>query len=561
MSKQRSDNGADAVFRTLLSWGVDRVFICPGSTEAAFLDASLDYPEVELILTAHEAVAVAMADGYARATGMPGVVYVHTHLGLANGLAHLSCAFLERSPVVVIAGIKARALHGADGFTTTTDVRSLPRQFVKWDWQTLRLEEIAVDLDRALRVATTGPPGPTFVAFPQDLLEAKGAVPLPRRPDRSTVGAPSPDPNVIEESAAMLMRAARPVVVLGGSATWPDFAPEGAALSAVTGAVLLLEDRRSITATAAPGSLTGYAGCVETAPEAVHEADLLLLAGARTPLRFEESAADGFQHALRLHLIEDPAEVSKGSSDVLPILGDVRSGLRDLIARCEKLVAAGTTEVDDAHAFRTKVCSDYAERLHGYQDLTTDRGGRTPIAVPSLMRTLVDMAQPGTLLVDDSVTSKGALLDAVLAPTSRADYVTTAGGSLGWGMAAAAGAAQAVPGTPVVTVVGDGVFQFGVQTLLTAVQERIALTYVVINNHGYAAVKAALRRYDGNAVRRGVFPAADLYCQDIVTIARGYGAEAHRVDTMDDLRQRLASPVPHGPVVIEVVTDPDDLGP
>jgi benzoylformate decarboxylase len=95
---------ADAVLDVLRAWGVERVFICPGSTEAAFLDATLHHPGVEIMLTTHESVTVAMADGHARATGRPAVAYLHTHLVLANGLSHLDAARMARSPVIVLTG-------------------------------------------------------------------------------------------------------------------------------------------------------------------------------------------------------------------------------------------------------------------------------------------------------------------------------------------------------------------------------------------------------------------------------------------------------------------------
>ena len=131
MAVQTRTGAATAIFATLRAWGVDRVFICPGSTEAAFLDASLDERDIELVATSDEAITVSMADGYARATGRPAVAYVHTHLGLANGIAHLSCAHLTNwraSPVVSGAVVKpAVAPCSAAAFrpvSTTTGLRS-----------------------------------------------------------------------------------------------------------------------------------------------------------------------------------------------------------------------------------------------------------------------------------------------------------------------------------------------------------------------------------------------------------------------------------------------------
>jgi thiamine pyrophosphate-dependent acetolactate synthase large subunit-like protein len=130
-------SAGEAVVETLLAWGVRHVFICPGSTEAAFLDASLDHPDLEVILAPHEAIAVSAADGYARATGDPAVAYLHSHLGLANGLGHLDAARLARSPVVVLNGLKPAAIQAHEGFTSIPSTGRLAEPFVKWQWQSL----------------------------------------------------------------------------------------------------------------------------------------------------------------------------------------------------------------------------------------------------------------------------------------------------------------------------------------------------------------------------------------------------------------------------------------
>jgi hypothetical protein len=122
-----SSNGAEAVLETLRRWGVRRLFICPGSTEVALLDASFAYPDVELVLATHESSAVAMADGYARASGSPGVAYLHTNVGLTNGLSHLHAAQVASSPVVVPPGQKATAIHKRRAVTSSPYLRDHAR--------------------------------------------------------------------------------------------------------------------------------------------------------------------------------------------------------------------------------------------------------------------------------------------------------------------------------------------------------------------------------------------------------------------------------------------------
>jgi benzoylformate decarboxylase len=545
-----ADGAAAAIFETLRAWDIERVFICPGSTEAAFLDASLDRPGVQLVATSHEAVTVSMADGYARATGRPAVAYVHTHLGLSNGLAHLSCAHLERSPVVVLTGLKATSLHGAAaGFTTTSDVAALPLQFVKWAHETQAAEAVATDLDHALTVAATPPAGPVFLGIAQDRMEADAVVPL--APPGVPPGPVRPAPGAVRAAAELLAGARRPLVVAGAEVfRGDDRVAALEALAAALGAPVVVEDRRTIER-AAPGGLDGYAGVLDPSSDAVRGADALLLAGARAPIRFEHAAPPVLPPGVPVvHVTEDARELARGPAGALPVLGDAYLALDDLATALDGH-APGT-------GHRERAVDAHRARVARLRHEADEAAGAVPITVPALMRRLCADLAPGTWIVDDSVTSQTALLDHALAHDAGLRYLTTAGGSLGWAMGAAPGVAEARPGDRVVAVVGDGVFQFGIPALWTAAERGLPVTFVVVNNRAYGAVRAALRRYDGEAVARGEYPAAGLAGPDLAAVARGFGVAGVRVERLAELPGALAAP---GPAVVEVMTDPNDSGP
>jgi benzoylformate decarboxylase len=551
-----ASGAATAIFATLRAWGVDRVFICPGSTEAAFLDASLDEPDVELIATTDEAITVSMADGHARATGRPAIAYVHTHLGLANGVAHLSCARLERSPVVVLAGLKASTLHGAaPGFTTTSDVGALARQFVKWAHETTTPETVGRDLDHALRVAATAPMGPAFLGIHQEQMETELEVSARTGPPAAALGRVRPDPHAVDTAAALLSEAARPLVVAGADVFRAGAASAVDALAARLGAPVVVEDRRTIER-AETAEIAGFAGVLDGRSALLREADAVLLAGARAPIRFEHHAPPVLPATLYVaHLSEDPRELALGPPGALELLGDVRHGLADLVAALPNGSGAD-------RGFREQAVAAHLDHMRRTRDEAERDAELVPIRVPSLMRRLCAALEPGTWVVDDAVTSKAALLDHATAPEAGLRYLTTAGGSLGWGLGAALGVADARAGERVVAVLGDGVFQFGVAGLWTAVDRALPVIFVVVNNQGYGAVKAALRRYDGEAVARGEYPITSLDGPDIAAIARGFGAAGTRVERLDEFDAALA--VAHErsqPTVIEVLTDPDDSGP
>lgn len=552
-------DGALAVLELLRDWGVDRVFICPGSTEAAFLDASLHVPEVALTLTTQESIAVAMADGYARVTNRPAVTYLHTNVGLANGLAHLSCAHLERSPVVVLNGLKSTSLHGRSGFTTTSDVRDLARQHTKDDWQSLRADAIGEDLTRALKVAVAEPMGPTYLALPQDLLEAGAPVAVPAAKDRLVPARTRPDPESVRAAAARLAAAERPVIVAGAEVERSGAVEVLARLAERLGAPVLSEDRRTITCAGFPTDHPNYVGVLDPSLEAVAKADLLFLAGARTPIQFEASAGSSIPgDTALLHLSCDADDIARVHPTTVPLTGNARLGLEDLRAALEALPDPDGRQ---ALAFLEQAHAAHRARVDGWAREARAGEGSVPIRVESLMHRLAGALEPGTVIVDDAVTSRAAVLRHLVS-RGHDRYVATAGGSLGWAMGAALGAKLALPERPVVAVVGDGVFQFGLQALWTAVHEQIAVTYVVVNNESYAAVKAALRRFGGTADARGVYPASDLAGPGVADIARGFGALGRRVERLDELEASIAAAGEHpGPAVIEVLTDPDDSGP
>ena len=152
-------DGARAIFEILRAWNVDLLFTCPGSTEAAVLDATADYPDMRVILTTHEAIAVSAADAFARVTGRPAIAYLHANVGLVNGLAHLTNAVNAHSPLIVLNGLKSTAITNRDGFTSSPFQQDFVRQLVKRSRVALSTAGIPGDLTRTLQAATAEPPG------------------------------------------------------------------------------------------------------------------------------------------------------------------------------------------------------------------------------------------------------------------------------------------------------------------------------------------------------------------------------------------------------------------
>lgn len=542
---------ADLLVENLLAHGINRVFICPGSTEAAFLHAVATRPELEVVLTTHESIAVSMADGLARETGRPTAAYLHANVGLTNGLSHLYAAQLARSPVVVLTGLKETQIQGRNGFTTSTHIRDFVRQYTKWDWQSLRGADIAYDVTRAIQVAGTVPSGPTWVGLPQDLLESSGDLPV-RTPESTAVSSRiGPDKVALARVVDLLGEARRPMIVAGA-----DVARAGATaiedlgrLAEVIGAPVLCEDRRAFERTALPTMHPSYAGMYDPHRSTVAEADLTLFLGTRF-LEFEAPrGTEPWGQGTIVHVHSDPSEIARIYGVQVGLVADSGAFLRDLL---RSVPTSRQAKPDFRDAARAE--SDAARTA-------ILAGGRSiGLTVAEVVSTLSDTLDDDVIVVGDATTSGKALIHAV--ERTPATMHTTSSGSLGWGVGAAMGVKLGRPDKRVVGVFGDGAFQFGLQGLWTAARYRIPVVFLVVNNTAYAAVGAAIRRYAGGVTERERELVVDLGGPDLARIAQGFGIPASRVENSAELTAALKEAhEAEGPYVIEAMTDPFDLGP
>lgn len=549
-------DGAHAIFEILRDWNIDLLFTCPGSTEAAVLDASLEYPNVRMILTTHESIAVSAADAYARVTGAPAIAYLHANVGLANGIAHLTCAESAHSPLIVLNGVKSTSITNRDGFTSSPFQQDMVRQLVKRSRIVLTTNGIPGDLSRTLRAAIAEPMGPVFLGLPQDLMEAPVTVPLPKESRQRFPARRRPDAADVTAAAEVLL-AGRAVTIVAGC----EIAYNAAARAALTAladrlqAPILIEDRRSFQAAGVTGAHPAFAGQYALTHPAVKNADVLLYAGMNSFVEFEEQRGPFEPAAAKIvHLCSDPQQIGKLTEVDVALAANAELGMRDLIA------ALGT-------ATSSARAEHKAAAIAAYRSATDER--RAPLRAryadaiihpQVLCEALNEMLPNDCFIINDAVTTGGYLIDAVV-PDSNREHMGSAGGSLGWGMGAALGVKLARPDARVVCVTADGSFQFGLQALFTAEQLKLPITYIVVDNSAYAAVRAAMKRYR-KGERVAAYPASDLHGPDIATIARGFGATGETIEKIADLQGALDRAfAATGPSVIVVKTDKDHTGP
>lgn len=527
-------NGGEAFVRTLHERGVDTFFGLPGSTEAPLLEAIRADGGIRYVLGLHESIAVAMADGYARATGRVGVVGLHTTVGTMNGMSQVYNAARDGTPIVVTAGHKDRSVLADDGFCALPDLPALLRPFTKFAWQTLTADAIADDLAKAIHFATAPPPGPSYLVVPEDLMGAEVRDRAAPKVARLGVAA-LPDGELIAGAAGMLSRAKQPVVVVGTHAAGAT--SELAAVAEAFEVGVLAADLTDLARFRFPTTDPHYLGFYGEQPEALEGCDLVVAVGCRVFFPFSDRTRPRLPQGARLiHIHPDAAEVGRLQDTEIGLVGDVGAILRRLTAELEHAggLSVAARRGREQHVRRmAELRHDLARRE---QDAAKDS---RPAAVATIAAELGRALPANTIVVEEAVRASRAVFRHGSVPPGAEIWRST-GGSLGWGLPAAVGAKLGRPDRPVVLVTGDGTFQFSVQALWTAAEQKLPLVAVILDNGGYLAVKRAIEGHLGVPHDPRSHPGTEIAGLDNVTIARGYGAKACAVEGPGDFAKAFA---------------------
>jgi acetolactate synthase-1/2/3 large subunit len=472
-----------------------------------------------------------MADGWARATGRPGVAFVITGPGLTNILTPMAQARSESVPMLVVSSTLARADlgRGRGALHELPDQRRTVESVALWSHTLLDPAGLPEALDRAWTVATAGRPGPVHLEVPLDLMGA----PCPALPPPAAVAAPPrPDPTALDEAARRLASARRPLILAGGGA--PGAAVPLRALAEALGAPV-------VTTVNGRGLLAHHPLSVPASPslrpirEAMGAADAVLALGTEFGPTDYDMYVDGglpeLPHLMRVDI--DPHQLARGPRAALALQSDAR-------AAAEGLLHALLPDPRPADG------AALAARLREAARAALSPEHRRAVAVLETVRA----ALPGAPLVGDSTEPvyAGNLL---FEPDAPGGWLNSAMGfgTLGYALPAAIGHALADPARPVVALAGDGGLQFTLPELGTAMDEGARVIVLVWNNRGYREIETAMR--DARADPIGVTPTPP----DFVALARAYGLPAERATSLADLprllQQAAARP---GPSLIDLPT-------
>jgi benzoylformate decarboxylase len=522
--------GAEAFVRTLREADVDTIFGLPGSTEAALLEAIRADGSIRYVLALHEGAAVAMADGYARATGRVGVVGLHTTVGTMNGMSQVYNAARDGTPLVVTAGHKDRVVLAEDGFCALPDLAALLRPFTKSSRQSLSTGAIPSDLARAIHFALTPPKGPSYLVVPEDLMGAEVSPHAPVPPKVRRMGrALLPDAAAIREAARMMAAAKRPVFVVGTYAA--DASAELAAASEAYAIGVLATDLTDLAMLRFPTTDPHYLGFYGEQAEALDQCDLVVALGCRVFFPFSNSARPQLPAGARLiHIHPDASEIGRLESTEIGLAGDPAAILVQLVAELE---SEGGLSDGERRGRAERVVEVAGVRRKSAEREREGTRDSKPASVATIAAELGRALPPEAIVVEEAVRGSRLVFRHAALPAG-AEIWRSSGGSLGWGLPAAVGAKIGRPNRPVVLVTGDGSFQFSVQALWTAVAQELPLVTVILDNGGYLAVKRAIEGHLDVPHDTRPHPGTEITGIDNVAIARGYGAEGRLVTNPDE---------------------------
>jgi benzoylformate decarboxylase len=548
--------GKQTFLELLKQEGVELLFGNPGTTELPLMDALARERRLRYILALQEAVVIAMADGYAQASGRLAAVNVHISPGLGNAMGMLYNAFKAGSPLLVTAGQHEQSFAVTEP-VLWSELPPVAKPYVKWSTEVHRLEDLPRIVHRAAKVALTHPTGPVFLSLPVDVLNAERDLDLgePTRVDPRVRGSRE----AIERAADLLARANRPLFTAGDLVAQSGAHAELAEVAELLGAPVYTEGMASRCSF--PFTHPLYGGAIPRLAPAVRallqQHDLLFSVGGDVFTLSLPSDVDPMPHGLPvIHLDMDAWEIGKNYPARVAIVGDPKATLPDLAEALRHRFKGGGHP--EAQRRLEEAKRRRAQRLADLQKRALAESGRQPIPPLALVHALAGSLPPDAVVVDESISSGGGLRD-LLRCQDPQSFFGLRGGGIGWGLPAALGVKLALPRRPVVALVGDGSAMYTNQAFWTAAHESLAVVFVIINNHGYRILKQRTRDLKGFSAQDDVYVAMDLDKPliDLIGLARSFGVPGERVEKAAEIGPALARGLAAGgPYLLDVQVDP-----
>jgi acetolactate synthase I/II/III large subunit len=541
--------GAEIFCDSLKQEGVKTVFGLPGGVVLKIFDVLCQRKDIELVLTRHEQGAAHMAEGYAKATGKPGVVLVTSGPGMTNIVTGLADAYMDSVPLVAFTGQVSTDLIGNDAFQEADNV-GISRPCTKHNVLVKDVNDLAQTIKEAFYIASSGRPGPVLVDIPKDVSTAKTDF---KYPDKINLRGYNPtvagNKNQIRQAADEIMMARKPILYVGGGAVFADAADEVRELAEITQipVTMTLMGLGSF-----PGmhplslGMLGMHGAYWT-NMAMHHADLLIAIGARFDDRVTGKLSAFCPEARVIHIDIDPTSIKKTFHAHIPIVGDVKAVLRQINVMLRSM-DGNPAEMKARRAPWMKQIEEW-KRTHPLVYKQDDKITKPQYVVEKLY----ELTEHEAIIATD--VGQHQMFAAQYFKGSRPRTWLTSGGlgTMGFGFPAAIGAQKAFPDRAVVCITSEGSFQMNLQELVVAVDYKLPVKIVLLNNGAHGMVRQWQDLfYEGrySASQLGKLP-------DFVKLAEAYGVLGLRALKPADVEPVLRQGLKHkGPVLMDIHTDP-----
>jgi acetolactate synthase-1/2/3 large subunit len=550
---------ADYIMDYLADRGVSEVFTLPGGGIMHLIDAVALSSRLKPVCCQHEQACGIAAEAWSRVTGRVGVVLVTSGPGATNALTPVVGAWIDSVPLLVISGqVKRADLKKNSGVrqmgVQEVDIIPIVRSVTKYAVRLDEPDEVKMHLDRAFAIATSGRRGPVWIEVPLDVqgaplpenLKSDGAAPEPRR-DRSLAEAAG-------RASEMIQQAERPVILAGQSIRLTGAAGDFENLVNALG-IPVLTTPNSIDLLPHDNPLNmGLPGSValRSANFTVQNCDLLLALGARVDNTIMAFNPQSFARGARKIIVDiDPSELAKHKMKVdLPIQADVGEFIR--------LLQANFNGPNPAVAKWLEQCAGWKKRYPIQDGKAFPESGEI-----SHHRLVFELSKaiPEQAIIVTGSSGLGVETFYLGFRTKKGQRIfnTTGLGAMGFGLPALIGAAVAAPNSKVIGFEGDGSLQLNIQELYTLRALHLPVILFVVNNAGYASIRATQRNYfNGRFVGTG--PEAGLFLPDICRIAEAIGIASLRIDKAEDLSRGLRQALDcRGPLIVDIVTAKDEV--
>jgi benzoylformate decarboxylase len=548
--------GAAVMLEVLRSEGVRYIFGNPGTTELPLMDALTDAGDISYILGLQEASVVAMADGYAKASGRPGFLNLHTAGGLGHAMGALINAQVANTPLVVTAG-QQDMRHNLTDPLLFGDLVSIASPVVKWAHEIIDPDHIPLLIRRAFHDSMAAPSGPVFLSLPMDVMERPSRVGIAdvSRIDRCSVAGS------LDELGSLLadVRPGRLALVAGDEVGTSSAAAEVVAVAEALGAPVFGSSWPANIPF--PTAHPLWAGNLPTKASEIRQQlepyDAVFALGGKSTITILYSEGPAVPPGCRIYqLSADVRDLGRTYVTALSCVGDIRASLRALLPTLERKLSRHRDAIARLREDASRRHGEKRAALRARADAEFDAAVTTPfVAATEVTRAI----GPNVPIIDEAPATMWHVRS-LLNSSSARQYSSCRGGGLGWGMPAAVGFSLGRDREPVVSLVGDGASLYSPQALWTAARERLPVTFVVMNNREYNILKNFMKgqsHYLSARANRFIAMELDDPPIDFMALAASMGVPARRVERAADIAAAVEDGIASGmPNLIEVPISP-----